>query len=41
MNLLQATALGFRGYFDFKGRASQGEFWYFVVFLYWPIPLSS
>ena len=32
MNLLQATFLGFKGYFNFKGRANQGEFWYFLLF---------
>ena len=32
MNLSQATARGFKSYFDFKGRATRSEFWYFLLF---------
>ena len=32
MNLWEATASGFKRYFDFKGRATRSEFWYFLLF---------
>ena len=32
MNFWEATASGFKRYFDFKGRATRSEFWYFLLF---------
>jgi len=32
MNLWEATVIGFKHYFDFKGRATRSEFWYFLLF---------
>lgn len=32
MNFLDAIASGFKNYFNFKGRASRSEFWYWVLF---------
>ena len=32
MSLWQATTRGFKNYFDFKGRATRSEFWYFLLF---------
>lgn len=31
MNLVQATQSGFRNYVNFNGRATRGEFWWFVL----------
>jgi uncharacterized membrane protein YhaH (DUF805 family) len=31
VNFLEAAALGFKNGFDFKGRASQAEYWYFLL----------
>ena len=33
LNLPEATKTCFRKYFDFKGRASRSEYWYFFLFL--------
>ena len=33
MNFFQAIDTGFKKYFDFNGRASRSEFWYFLLFL--------
>jgi uncharacterized membrane protein YhaH (DUF805 family) len=33
MNFVQAISSGFRNYFNFSGRASRSEFWYFVLFV--------
>jgi uncharacterized membrane protein YhaH (DUF805 family) len=32
MNFVDAIASGFKNYFNFKGRASRSEFWYWVLF---------
>jgi uncharacterized membrane protein YhaH (DUF805 family) len=32
MNFLDAIKSGFQNYFNFKGRASRSEFWYWVLF---------
>ncbi|MEN9954237.1 MAG: hypothetical protein RL028_839 [Actinomycetota bacterium] len=32
MNFADAIASGFKNYFNFKGRASRSEFWYWVLF---------
>ena len=32
MNFVDAIAAGFKNYFNFKGRASRSEFWYWVLF---------
>lgn len=32
MTIADAVTAGFRGYFDFAGRAGRSEFWYFVLF---------
>lgn len=32
MNFLDAIASGFKNYFNFKGKASRSEFWYWVLF---------
>jgi uncharacterized membrane protein YhaH (DUF805 family) len=32
MNFIDAIASGFKNYFNFKGRASRSEFWYWVLF---------
>ncbi|MFM1958363.1 MAG: hypothetical protein RI929_726 [Actinomycetota bacterium] len=32
MNFVDAIAAGFRNYFNFKGKASRSEFWYWVLF---------
>ena len=32
MNFLDAVGSGFRNYFNFKGKASRSEFWYWVLF---------
>ena len=32
MNFVDAVAAGFKNYFNFKGRASRSEFWYWVLF---------
>ena len=33
LNLPEAVKICFKKYFDFKGRASRSEYWYFVLFL--------
>ena len=33
LNLPEAVKTCFKKYFDFKGRASRSEYWYFVLFL--------
>ncbi len=32
MNFVDAIAVGFKNYFNFRGRASRSEFWYWVLF---------
>ncbi len=32
MNFVDAIAAGFKNYFNFRGRASRSEFWYWVLF---------
>jgi uncharacterized membrane protein YhaH (DUF805 family) len=32
MNFVDAVAAGFKNYFNFRGRASRSEFWYWVLF---------
>ena len=32
MSFVDAVAAGFKNYFNFKGRASRSEFWYWVLF---------
>lgn len=32
MNFVDAVAAGFKNYFNFKGKASRSEFWYWVLF---------
>jgi uncharacterized membrane protein YhaH (DUF805 family) len=34
MGYFDAVAAGFRNYFDFQGRATRPEFWWFVLFLF-------
>ena len=34
MNFMQAVQAGFKNYFDFKGRASRSEYWYWVLFVF-------
>jgi uncharacterized membrane protein YhaH (DUF805 family) len=34
MSYFDAVAAGFRNYFDFEGRATRPEFWWFVLFLF-------
>jgi uncharacterized membrane protein YhaH (DUF805 family) len=38
VNFQEAVARGFRGYFDFTGRATMAEFWWFFLFVWivWP-----
>ena len=34
LNLPEAVKTGFKKYFDFKGRASRSEYWYFILFIF-------
>tara|TARA_Y100001958_G_C21017370_1_gene395204 strand:+ start:54 stop:416 length:363 start_codon:yes stop_codon:yes gene_type:complete len=34
MSFLESVKVCFKKYFDFKGRASRSEFWYFMLFYY-------
>jgi uncharacterized membrane protein YhaH (DUF805 family) len=34
MSYFDAVSAGFRNYFDFQGRATRPEFWWFVLFLF-------
>ena len=34
MSFIESITVCFKKYFDFKGRASRSEFWYFVLFYY-------
>jgi uncharacterized membrane protein YhaH (DUF805 family) len=34
MSYFDAVAAGFRNYFDFQGRATRPEFWWFMLFLF-------
>ncbi len=34
MSYFDAVSAGFRNYFDFEGRATRPEFWWFVLFLF-------
>ena len=34
MSYFDAVSAGFRNYFDFQGRATRPEFWWFMLFLF-------
>ena len=34
MSFIESITVCFKKYFDFKGRASRSEFWYFMLFYY-------